>query len=363
MEIDTNGDYLSSKNGGWIDVGPLGNVIFKSKFQKISEIGIYFKLTFSERCTIDKSIGIGGDHPPENMALNKLELNRLIGKRVTFNSLRGNIHSWGLKQPADHMAFISEEVYIITDGIGQNITFANESSVFRQLWVETDGHIKIETDIDIATVEGHLGFSFYNGDMFIQQYVKLSATGGNVITESKTGEMRIQMPAEIISTDMNIMIDRPIIVYRHGYPSWFNLTAFNSLTMKNSVKLVDNPMAYFHDKSVIKIAAGQIDLQNTFTLEVNSSSDEVWLHPTCYGASCTMLFGEFNDPDYQFHLTNDELNRITSKGILRIGDRTNTTRIGAILFNGITYSSSDEGTFILAHDTTVTSIFNIPYMY
>lgn len=211
--------------GGQIDIDTHTGLI---------DVGIDGNLTFSERCTSTESVGIGGYVPPENMGISKAELARLKGFRVICNSLLGNMHVWGLDHPEDDMANITWHAFVIADAPTKQITFANESSVFREVYIECDGGIIVEPGIDITTTEGHLSFTFYNGDLELAEEVDLIATGGDVQMFSESANIRAQMPVSITSTDMNIMIDRPVIITRWS-PSFFNLTAFDSLTMKSEV--------------------------------------------------------------------------------------------------------------------------------
>lgn len=56
----------------------------------------------------------------------------------------------------------------------------------------------------------------------------------------------------------------------------------------------------------------------------------------------------------EFQLSDTELDRITTNGILTIGDRAGATGVDDIYVNGVSYSSGFRGTFLVASHINVT---------
>ena len=94
-------------------------------------------------------------------------------------------------------------------------------------------------------------------------------------------------------------------------------------------------------------------------IEALHYSDEIWFHPTCnetYSIDCHMYFGNMLVSDSQFHLEDEELDRVTLFGNMTIGDRKNSTEIDGIYFSGINYISAHNGLLVNAHSPNVTVI-------
>ena len=105
----------------------------------------------------------------------------------------------------------------------------------------------------------------------------------------------------------------------------------------------------------MKIAAGVIDLQPTFSLTSNHSTDELWFLPTCEGIDCRILLGDHPDASGEFHLTDSEIDRISTSGILRFGDRTyEQVRVDDIVISGVSYDQADIGVYMMALHPIVT---------
>ena len=100
LEVDsdcTNAGTLSIKNYGKIDTSTFDEtiVIWGGSFEIDNTSWVYAgdgEVQFSERCSFDQSIGIGGvSDPMETMGISQSELNRISCWDITFDSFIGNM--------------------------------------------------------------------------------------------------------------------------------------------------------------------------------------------------------------------------------------------------------------------------------
>ena len=92
--------------------------------------------------------------------------------------------------------------------------------------------------------------------------------------------------------------------------------------------------------SRLEFIAGSIDLKNEFSTLADDVLDEIYVRPSCNNVSCAMYFGDFTSSSTvpeatEFHLTDDELDRITTFGRMVIGDRSESTDVDYIEMSGI----------------------------
>ena len=102
---------------------------------------------------------------------------------------------------------------------------------------------------------------------------------------------------------------------------------------------------------------GTIELDEYCRVVAEEPNDNIHLFPTCRNGDCSIYLGEFvEEKEGEFHLTDAELDRVTSNGFLHIGDR-NTTYIDFIDIKYLTYESGHMGVFINAHHPQVSFLY------
>lgn len=88
--------------------------------------------------------------------------------------------------------------------------------------------------------------------------------------------------------------------------------------------------------------AGSIDLDGDCIFETHRTKDVLNFRPSCTGYGCSAYFGYHDSvPAGDFHLTDAEIDRITSEGAIFFGDN-NTTDVNSVEINGVTYHSGDN---------------------
>ena len=110
----------------------------------------------------------------------------------------------------------------------------------------------------------------------------------------------------------------------------------------------------------ITVEAATIALTGSITTTGNSS-DQVRLRPACSATgttltSCRVLLGGMSDPGSVFHLTDTELDTVSTAGKLYIGDiPSSTTDVDDVEIQGLSFTSGTAGVYISALYTTTSN--------
>ena len=104
------------------------------------------------------------------------------------------------------------------------------------------------------------------------------------------------------------------------------------------------------------ISGGTIALDSNCKIIAPEANDDIHFFPTCKNINCHIYLGNHTNVNDQFHLTDAELDRVTTIGTLHIGDR-NTTWVDHINIRGISYNWGNMGVYINAHHVLVILFF------
>ena len=90
-------------------------------------------------------------------------------------------------------------------------------------------------------------------------------------------------------------------------------------------------------------------------------TDEIYIRPSCRYSACRMYLGEHENTYPEFHLDDSEFDRITTEGLLILGDRMApetqiySQEIDEIKIKDVSYTSASMGVQIRALYTVVRS--------
>jgi hypothetical protein len=287
-------------------------------------------ISISEVCSDFDSIGLGSSTSSgadtANMSFFGDELSRISATDITFISTQGTIFSHGVSEAN----FINlSKVILIADAL----SFMGNANTFPKLVAMA---MTMTVSTDLSTSAGPLELKFGNGGLTISADIGITATGGNLHLEtSASGSIVTTLPSTLRSTTADLLIDVPIMALR-------NETVIRTLLLYAEQKLVCNDNLSFGTNvggMILRLESTKIDLRAGCTIHADLATDVIYLTPLCFTAlGCSMDFGEINNANW--HITNDEIAKITTSGMIMIGDLFDTSKVQNVNFDGVTMTSS-----------------------
>jgi hypothetical protein len=318
-------------------------------------------ITFTESCMRDNSIGLGGTQAltlangEARFSLIQSELATLTASDVIFEAALGHVIIRGFTQ-ATHMASISTSTTIIAeDLIDQTVTFQEAKTIINQLTVIGRGGITFDSSIDLDTTSGDLQLTFNDGNLEFSDHVEISVSNGDLILQSSNFQITAQLPVSLETTTGNF--DLTLALTGTRAPS--DEEAENTLRLKADKWLKCSSTIQLEGGSgaLLWLEGGTMESESCVVTEIaptDGSKDRVLLRPSCTGDDCLMYLGDYTgESGTKYVLSNGELNRITTTGIVLIGDNhpQGTAVVDGIFAKNLAYSSGDTKIiFAAAHN-------------
>ena len=189
--------------------------------------------------------------------------------------------------------------------------------------------------------------------------VDVIAIGGDLILNGSTS-ITAAMPGSIQSFTHDILLTRPLVIFRNSTTAHeFTIRAFRDFTCNNIIDLTGDASGH---ETILEVFAGTIEIEPGCDITANHSADEIHMKPTCQGLDCTILLGHHSEPNEQFHLTDAELDRISTEGRLRIGDRNHSRDVDQIHVIGVSFATATRDIMLVSHHIAVALFFILLFM-
>jgi hypothetical protein len=281
-----------------------------------------------------QSIGLGLGES-EAMAISQIELKTLTAATLFIESELGSMIVHGIDQATD-LPNVSIQLTIETKhSSNQKITFKTDETTLTNTNIDAAGGIIVDQHL---TATETLTLTFANGYLDIKN-VELKAhelkidIGGDGIKISGSS-------ATLESTSETLTIAIPLEIQRSSNEQTVRLISASDIACKNTVTLIERENIV---SSLLEISSETASFSESCAILAGQASDMIWVHPTCSGENCNMLLGDHPDAGaLSFHLTNDELDMVTTSGILYLGGRNQEVSIDEINFAGVVYSNSER---------------------
>jgi hypothetical protein len=295
------------------------------------------QLSISEICSLSASIALGsstsGAEETGTMAYSGDELSRISADDIKLTSTKGSIISYGLSD--SNFINLSQATLV-----AEEISFMGETNTFTKL----DARAEMMTvSTDLSTSAGKLELNFGNGGLSISSQADLNANGGDLHLEtSASGSIMTTLPTVLKSTTDDIILHAPVLATRSALgDKTLLLYGKQNLDCNSAISFLAEV-----DGMIVRVESKSIDLQTGCSISADSATDVVYLTPLCSTAlGCSMDFGTSNESDW--HMTNDEIDQITTLGSIMIADLFDTTKVQSVHFDGVTMTSSFASSIII----------------
>jgi hypothetical protein len=286
-------------------------------------------LVISERCQTGTSVSIGntvsGSAP---MDIFDAELVKLTASELYIETKQGRLDVLDITSSI-HFEGV-DKVYLKAMANSKIISF-NGAISFPFLHVQTNNGITFAESSTITT-SGDLmliysqGIMTLSGSNEIKSGANLTIRGGGIISATAPITLDASVDLTLNATSMSVI--------RH---SLLKLKAGSNL-------LCDTPMTLSGSSStqIVVINSLTIHLASDCSLSAGLPTDVVELFPICHGLDCYQDLGGMSNPR-RWHLSNDELGKISTSGKLFLGDKNNAPNVAHVRIDGITYMSADAG--------------------
>eukprot|EP01083_Nonionella_stella_P203089 741339_1 len=289
-------------------------------------------ITISERCSTTHSLLVGDDdrNSTYKMRISRNELSLLFTANIVFESLHGDVYISGLIQSNDmhgvangQIQITSQNKLVIFDGAATQFSSNTNGGVIIY------GENGIVVNQNISNDDGILSFNFMNGDLQIgNANIRTDGANGDIVFHSNNSLYNINintLPTTIVAahSTSNITLKdmRVIQITRNQNDSaQFHLYVGNVLECmypSQGIQLVGPSVS----RSTINLQANDM-IWDTSTCKImmnsSSSSDLVWLHPTC--SACNIYLGGNGTGNGNYSISDAELNSIVMATQIHVGD-------------------------------------------
>ena len=111
--------------------------------------------------------------------------------------------------------------------------------------------------------------------------VDVIADGSDLVLNGSTS-ITAQMPGNLKSLTHNILLTRPLTIFRNNSWAEFSIQAYQDFTCTNTINLVDEGTV----NTTLEIFAGTIEIDYGCYITADHPDDTVHMKPTCIGTNC-----------------------------------------------------------------------------